>query len=117
MKRKLLPLLFISLVVSSIMAQRVVDGFRTVGGQMPKYDPKTPPPLPLSDAYALAVQHIAPFTNRFYCISANCTEMTNQGFAGWTFTFTKTNGVRGNVQVYFDKVVTSDFTRKWGFGE
>src|SRR5690242_10245031 len=65
----------------------------------PRYDPRTRPPLSLPDAYALAIAHLGPATNRFYCVAGNCLEMTNAGFTGWTFSFWDTNGQHGRVDV------------------
>ncbi len=117
MKRTFLIVLCIGLAGGLLLAQSIINGYRVANfsGKPATYDPKTPPPLALPDAYALAVAHINRITNRFHCVAANCTEMTNNALTGWTFTFSNTNGVRGNVQVYFDKMVTSDFTRSHGF--
>ena len=67
----------------------------------PPYDPRTPPPLSMGEAYALAVAHLGRATNQFYCITASCLQTTNDPFTGWTFSFSNTNGQRGRVNVYF----------------
>lgn len=67
------------------------------------YDGKIPPPLPLSEAYEIALGRLGKATNRFYCLTASCMEMTNRGFTGWTFWFANTNAQRARVDVYFDK--------------
>ncbi len=78
------------------------------------YDPKTRPPLTLPEAYPLAVAKLDTTavrlgtTNRFYCVTASCLEMTNHGFTGWTFGFSNTNGQRIRVSVFFDKQTTCD---------
>ena len=52
MKRILLAALFTSLIVGLVMAQGIVNGYRAIGGKPETYDPKTPPPLSLPEAYA-----------------------------------------------------------------
>ncbi len=76
------------------------------------YDPNTtPPPLPLPDAYALAVHTASPpeglsrDTNHYYCVAASCLSMTNNGNTGWEFRFFSTNRQSIRVVVYFDKEV------------
>ena len=71
---------------------------RTLSAQSWAYDPKTPPPLSLSDAYAKALLKLDKATNRFHCISASCVEMSNtNGWTGWTFWFSITNGQRARI--------------------
>ena len=72
------------------------------------YDPKTAPPLGLSEAYNLTLAHIGTATNRFYCVTASCLEKTKRGLPGWTFCFCSTNGDRAYVEVSFDKEVVVD---------
>jgi hypothetical protein len=72
------------------------------------YDAKTPPPLALAEAYALGLNRVGRATNRFYCIHASCLELTNNGFTGWTFWLSNTNGQRARVDVFFDKEVYID---------
>ena len=67
------------------------------------YDPKSPPPVSLPEAYALALGHIGAATNRFHCVTASCLERTNSGWAGWVFTFGNTNNQRARVVVFYDK--------------
>jgi hypothetical protein len=67
------------------------------------YDGKTPPPLALPEAYEIALGRLGEATNRFYCLTASCLEMTNRGFTGWTFWFSNTNAQRARVDVFFDK--------------
>jgi hypothetical protein len=72
------------------------------------YDPKTRPSLALPEAYALALNQIGPKTNQFHCLTASCIEMTNNGFTGWRFTFSNTNGQRVGLSVFFDGWVHID---------
>ena len=80
------------------------------------YGPKDRPPLALTEAYTLAVARLGPATNRFHCISASVLEMggTN-GWTGWTFWFSNTNGDRASMWVFFDGGVTCDFRSGEGF--
>ncbi len=111
MKKVFIAVSCVTLAAGILFAQSIINGYRGYGGKPATHDPRTSPPSALPDAYALAVAHIAFVTNRFHCIAANCTEMTNRELTGWKFVFSNTNGDCGNVEVYFDKVVTSDFTR------
>jgi hypothetical protein len=72
------------------------------------YDPKTPPPLGLAEAYNLALKFLGPATNRFYCVSTSCMDKGGSGFPGWTFWLSSTNGQRAYVEVSFDKEVGAD---------
>lgn len=72
------------------------------------WEPTKPPPLALPDAYALVLAHIGSATNRFYCVTASCLEMTNYGHRGWAFSFSDTNGQHARVQVTFDKELYTD---------
>jgi len=72
------------------------------------YDLGDPPPLTLSQAYPLAMSHLGAATNRFYCVTASCLEITNFGNTGWLFSFSNTNRQRGRVMVFFDKEVEID---------
>ena len=67
------------------------------------YTGNTPPPVALPEAYQLALAHIGPASNTFYCVRATCAD-TN-GYRGWTFTFANTNGQRGRVVVFFTRGV------------
>ncbi len=114
MKRSHLVIIAFGVVVvaGALLAQSIV----TSGGrrltEFQSYDPKTPPPLALSDAYALAVGRLAQIpgaTNRFHCISASTLEMAGtNGWTGWTFWFSNTNGDRASMWVFFDGGVTCD---------
>jgi hypothetical protein len=77
---------------------------RISGGYLGIYEGNTPPPVSLPEAYDLALAHIGPASNSFYCVRASCVD-TN-GHRGWTFTFANTNGQRGRVIVYFTKGVS-----------
>lgn len=68
------------------------------------YEGGTPPPVSLPEAFDLALAHIGPASNSFYCVRATCVD-TN-GHRGWTFTFANTNGQLGRVIVYFTKGVS-----------
>jgi hypothetical protein len=76
------------------------------------YDLHTPPPVGLSEAYALAVAQMNVDTNRCYCVSASCQELTRRGLPGWTFYFANTNGQRADVEVSFDKEVAADDSKR-----
>jgi len=72
------------------------------------WEPSTPPPLILTEAYGLALDRVGTASNRFYCVSASCLEMTNHYFRGWSFVFSNTNGDRARVEVSFDKELRTD---------
>src|SRR6185369_14106798 len=94
--------------------QSIIDGYRMYGTS-PPYDPRTPPPMTLPDAYALSQMYLGNFTSRWHCVSVNCLELTNNGLTGWKFVFSNTNGTRAKMEVYFDKIITSDFARSHSF--
>ena len=108
MKRAILSILGIVLATGFLLAQGTV----TVGGNRWQrfwgWKPTTPPPLTIVEAHALAVAHIGSATNRFYCVSANCLEMTNYTFRGWAFTFSDTNERQARVEISFDKELRID---------
>lgn len=66
------------------------------------------PPISLPEAYSLALAHVGPATNRFYCVAASSLDMTNFHFRGWSFTFSSTNGQQARVEVSFDKELRAD---------
>jgi hypothetical protein len=99
-------LIVISLATCMLLAQGKVGSGTHRYSKYPTYDPNTPPPMALPDAYALAQAQIGTATNTFYCVAASCLDMTNAGFTGWTFTYANTNGQRGRVNVYFDGEVS-----------
>jgi hypothetical protein len=107
MKRAFFAGLFVAVSVCLLLAQGKVGSGTHRGSKFQSYNPNSPPPLALADAYNLALDHLGKATNRFFCISASCLEMTNAGFTGWTFSFSNTNRERGRVDVYFDKDVVS----------
>jgi hypothetical protein len=111
MKHILLATLFVG-IAAGLLAQSIVGNGWARYAQPQSYDPKTPPPLALPEAYALALSNLAKTpgaTNRFHCISASCVEMSNtNGWTGWTFWFANTNGDRASLWVFFDGAVTSD---------
>lgn len=72
------------------------------------YDLKAPPPLALSDAFALALAYMGPATNRFYCVSATCLPDSRGGAPGWWFTFSDTNGQLFRIETCFDKDIFTD---------
>jgi hypothetical protein len=74
----------------------------------PSYDPKKPLPLPLPEAYVLAVNRMGVATNRFHCVRATCVDMDNQWSTGWRFGFSDTNGEGVSVKVFFNKDVWLD---------
>jgi hypothetical protein len=106
LKRTVCGLSATALATGLLLAQGKVGSGTHRYSVVPSYDPKTPPPVSLPEAYALAVAHIGTATNQFHCVAASCLEMTNAGFTGWTFSFSDTNGQRGRVVVYFDKEVS-----------
>ncbi len=65
------------------------------------------PPLALPDAYALAFAKAnAGISNGgYYCVSASCLGLTNNGETGWDFHFLSTNSQPLTVVVYFDSEV------------
>jgi hypothetical protein len=111
MKLVILVLLAASVAVG-LLAQSIVTSGGARWAQPQSYDPKTPPPLALPDAYALALGNLAKTpgaTNRFHCISASCVELSSSnGWTGWTFWFSNTNGDRARLWVFFDQGVTAD---------
>jgi hypothetical protein len=72
------------------------------------YDLKAPPPVGLSEAYALTLSFMGPATNNFYCVSASCTDKTRSGLPGWTFAFFNTNAQMVRIEVSFDKEIFTD---------
>jgi hypothetical protein len=98
MKKPILLSLMTVATASWLLAQGYV--FSGVG---PKYDPKTPPPLSLPEAYTLATAHLGVRTNQFYCVKASCLERIQ--YAGWVFGFSSTNGQTAHLIVWFDKNV------------
>ena len=74
----------------------------------PGSDQKRPPPLALSEAYALATARLGSATNRLFCVSATCVEPPTFMTTGWTFGFSDTNGQIAKVKVFFDKIVYID---------
>jgi hypothetical protein len=93
------------LSVTLLFGQSIVMTAGRRWSQYQDYDPKTRPPLPLSEAYALALNNLAAETNRFHCVTASCVESTNKGFTGWMFRFADTNDQRLGVMVFFDGLV------------
>jgi len=62
--------------------------------------------LSIAEAYALALAHIGPASNRMWCISGNCqTAYGPTTFTHWEFGFSDTNGALTKVEVFFDKTV------------
>lgn len=72
------------------------------------YEPKTRPPLGLTEAYVLALSQMGSATNQLYCLTASCTEPTKRGLPGWTFRFANTNADQVCIEVSFDKEVDMD---------
>jgi hypothetical protein len=104
MKSILIALLAIIAISGFLFAQGLAGSNRGPGGYLGIYEGGTPPPVSLPEAYDLALAHIGPASNSFYCVRASCVD-TN-GHRGWTFTFANTNGQRGRVIVYFTKDVS-----------
>src|SRR5262249_44848314 len=90
-----------SLILLPLAGLLLGQGPVTSGPGRP-YDVRTPPPIPLSSAYAMALSRIGPATNRFYCVSASCVETTLPSYAGWVFWFSNTNREQARVEVYFE---------------
>ncbi|HEX5217995.1 MAG TPA: hypothetical protein VFZ59_00370 [Verrucomicrobiae bacterium] len=103
----LVKLAFVWLVVGTAVCLTFSQGTVTSGNNrwtpVQSYDGKTPPPLTLPEAYEIALDRLGEVTNRFYCLTASCLEMTNRGYTGWTFCFANTNAQRARIDVYFDK--------------
>jgi hypothetical protein len=105
-------IILVGLLFASIAGLALGQGTRISAGKrwspFPSYDPKTRPPLPLPEAYGIALARMGAATNQLYCVSASCLEMTNNGFTGWTFLFSNTNAQHTRVRVFFDKAVSLD---------
>ena len=104
MKSILIAFLAMVVVTGWLFAQGRAGSNPGSGGYLGIYDGGTPPPVSLPEAYQIALIHIGPATNSFYCLSASCVD--DKGHRGWTFTFGNTNGQRGRVIVYFTKGVS-----------
>ena len=107
-------LIFIALAallgVTWLFGQSIITSGDRRWSKYQDYDPKTRPPLSLSEAYTLALGNLAAETNRFHCVTASCLESTNRGFTGWMFRFADTNDQRLPVMVFFDGwVVRGEF--------
>ena len=100
--------LALALTVTLIFAQGTITSGGNRWTPIQSYDGKTPPPVAMPEAYAIALKRIGVATNRFYCVTASCLEITNHGFTGWTFRFSNTNAQRVRVDVFFDKEVRID---------
>lgn len=103
----LIKLVSVSLAVGTAVYVTFAQSTIMSGGNrwtaIQSYDGRTPPPLTLPQAYEIALVRLGESTNRFYCLTASCVEMTNRGFTGWTFLFSNTNAQHARVDVYFDK--------------
>lgn len=103
----MVKLAFVWPAVSTVACFTFSQGTIMSGGNrwtaIQSYDGKTPPPLTLPEASEIALGRLGETTNRFYCLTASCLDMTNRGFTGWTFWFSNTNAQRARVDVYFDK--------------
>ena len=88
----------------------VAQGIYSISGnpdrQPRRYDPKTPPPLGLPQAYELAMEYVKNATNQFWCVAASCQADWGLGtMTHWEMGFSNTNGDHTNVLVFFDKTV------------
>jgi hypothetical protein len=83
------------------------QGLATSGGQPRPYDAKSPPPLPLVEAYGVAMSYVGSATNQLWCVSASCLDIgTNSNYmTHWTFGFSNTNSQITPVIVFFNKTV------------
>src|ERR1051325_66396 len=102
MKNILIPLLFITAFAGFLFAQ----GWAWSGsGGPPKLFPRNkPPPLSLSEAYAVAIAFVGAATNQFWCSGAHCPPdyaATNY-VTHWEFGFSNTNGELRRVFVFFE---------------
>src|SRR5882672_9876053 len=103
MKRKSLIIALVAVLgVAWLFGQGIIMSGGHRWSPYQDYDPKTRPPLSLSEAYSLALSNLAAETNQFHCVTANCLESTNRGFTGWMFRFADTNNQRLPVMVFFD---------------
>lgn len=94
--------------IGLILAQGLIPRANSPRHHRSPYDPKTPPPLGVPEAYSLAAAYLGSATNRFYCVSATCLEMGGSGFPAWKFAWSDTNGERAYLEVTFDKEVYPD---------
>jgi hypothetical protein len=100
MKRALL-FTFALVVAVRLAAQGLI-----FSGFSPQHcDPKTPPPLAVTEAYSIVLARLGTTTNQFWCVSASCLDNKFGGVTHWNFEFSNTNGVRTNFLVFFDKAV------------
>ena len=116
MKTALLLLLAAVAVTGLLLAQGRSGSNQIVHSQFRSYDPGTPPPLSLPEAYGLALAHLGAATNGQYCVAVSCLEKTNNFRTGWNFVFATTNRECGLVFVYFDKTVVAWSPSKGSWG-
>src|SRR5947199_5418241 len=100
--------LIISLAAADSTGILLAQGLNPAGGNSPRhhrspYDPKTRPPVSISEAYSLAASYLGAATNRFYCTGATCLEIGLSGFPAWKFSWSDTNAQHAYVEVTFDK--------------
>ena len=100
MKRTFITVLLLTAAAGLLFAQ----GLNMRRAHGPIVDAKTPPPLPLPDAYAAAMSYVGPATNRWWCISGSCGEdYGTTRVTHWEFRFSNTNRETAVVLVFFDK--------------
>ena len=116
MKTALLLFVAVGAATCLLLAQGRSGSNQIVHSQFRSYDPGTPPPLSLPEAYGLALAHLGAATNHQYCVAASCLENTNNYVTGWGFMFATTNRECGLVFVYFDKSVTAWSPSKGDWG-
>ena len=98
--------IFLFVGISAVTGLVLAQGLVTKKSH-PQYDPKSQPPMTLSEAYKLAMAHVGPATNRLWCVSADllAETKTSSSITHWTFRFSDTNGGFTKVLVFFDKDV------------
>ena len=103
----LIPAALLSVAAIGLFAQGQFGSQSSRRFESP-YDPKSRPPVSLSEAYPLACAYLGNVTNRFYCVSATCLEVGKSGFPAWKFSWSATNGESAYLEVTFDKEVYLD---------
>ena len=108
--------LFAAVAITAATGLLLGQGFVT-SSHHTQYDPKSQPPMSLSEAHELAMAHVGAATNRLWCVTATCLDETKHSsfITHWTFGFSNTNAELTKVVVFFDQtvgqMVGADFVR------